>query len=76
MKTMTLENQNKKSRKKSDRGVFLILKILWAWAAVYGLSRMAGQTGLSDMLLVPKSLLSVFLFGAGFFLICRMAEDL
>lgn len=75
MKTMTLENQNKKSRKKSDRGVFLILKLLWAWAAVYGLSRMAGQTGLSDMLLFPKSLLSVFLFGAGFFLIGRMAED-
>ena len=75
MKTMTLENQNKKSRKKSDRGVFLILKLLWAWTAVYGLSRMAGQTGLSDMLLFPKSLLSVFLFGAGFFLIGRMAED-
>ena len=75
---MILRNQNKK-RCEGDgeriRGGFWILQLLWAWGAVYGVSRMKEQLGLTDMLLLHKSLLSLFLFAAGFFLVGRMAED-
>lgn len=78
METMILRNQNKK-RCEGDgeriRGVFWILQLLWAWGAVYGVSRMKEQLGLTDRLLLHKSLLSLFLFAAGFFLVGRMAED-
>ena len=78
METMILRNQNKK-RCEGDgeriRGGFWILQLLWAWGAVYGVSRMKEQLGLTDMLLLHKSLLSLFLFAAGFFLVGRMAED-
>ena len=62
---MILRNQNKK-RCEGDgeriRGGFWILQLLWAWGAVYGVSRMKEQLGLTDMLLLHKSLLSLFLF--------------
>lgn len=78
METMTLQNRNKKRRAGDEgrtRGGFWILQLLWAWGAVYGISRMKEQLGLTDMLLLHKSLLSLFLFAAGFFLVGRMAED-
>ena len=75
---MILRNQNKKRCEgdgKRIRGGFWILQLLWAWGAVYGVSRMKKQLGLTEMLLLHKSLLSLFLFASGFFLVGRMAED-
>lgn len=73
---MTLQNRSKKRREKGRSGSALwLLQLLWAWGAVYGISCLKEQLGLTDTLLLQKSLLSLFLFAAGFVLVGRMAED-